>query len=128
MDARHESFKQDVINHLLTLVNQYVAEQTDHLVADSDCLAEISHLCEPIYDYVGIDVDVHNILSKHNLLSIDVVLFPHVDDPEASQSLSEAGFKKLIAQIKLALTSNTSSSGNNTLKTNILNILAEYKL
>src|SRR5690349_21323472 len=100
MDSRHESFKEGLLNQLITIINNYIKDNTDELVIDHHTLIEISDICKRIYRYLGVEVDINGILSKHNLLSIDVVLFPHIPDPESRKILNESDFQTLMTEIK----------------------------
>src|SRR6185437_13346232 len=103
MDVRHQSFKEALLNQIITTINKYINENVDSLLENKSLQSEIKYICKHIYDYLTIPVDIDGILSKHNLLSIDVVLFPIISDPEANRILNNGDFKKLINEIKLTL-------------------------
>lgn len=100
MDSRHESLKEGFLNHLIMAINTYMVDNLDSIVEDKTIQDEISEICKHIYAYLDIDVDTDNILSKHNLLSKDLVLFPCIPDPEANKILGDEAFMQLIQTIK----------------------------
>ena len=100
MDSRHESLKEGFLNHVIMTINTFMMDNLDLLVTNKNLRDEIANICKHIYSYLDIDVDTDNILSKHNLLSKDVVLFPCIPDPEANKILGEDDFRKLIQVIK----------------------------
>ena len=101
MDPRHESYKECLLNHLITSINTYIKNNTDTLVTDTQLQKKIIAICTHIYQYLGVYVDTNHIVDKKNLLSIDVVLFPTITDPEAEKILTSLDFEKLIEEIKL---------------------------
>lgn len=121
MDTRHESIKEGFANHIILTINNYILNNIDTLVSDKILQNELIDICERIYLYLGMEVDCENILSNHNLLSKDVVVFPHATDPEASKILNDIDFEKLIHAIK-----NTLQQFKNTdLKDKLLDIVSE---
>jgi len=103
MDSRHESYKQEVLNQLISVINAYIKDNTDNVVVDYVVQTQIKEICKSIYQYVGAEIDIDGILSKKNLLSIDVVLLPMVADPEATVVLTQSDFAKVVEKIKLIL-------------------------
>src|SRR5262245_46088474 len=81
MDSRHELFIQELLNQLITTINQYIIEKTDDLLIHQVAIDEIKEIAFSIFNYLPMDVDVEGILTKKNLLSIDIVAFPHIDEP-----------------------------------------------
>ncbi len=94
MDARHEPFQQEILNQLITTINIYIKNNTDKLVITATLHKAIKDICRHIYLYSKRDVDVDGILSKHNLLSIDVVFFPLV--VVENNILSDTDFNQLM--------------------------------
>jgi len=127
MDSRHESLKEGCLNHLIMAINDYMTDNIDALMEDSILLEEMIEICNRIYLYLGVKVDTENILSKHNLLSTDVVLFPYVPDPEGNKILNDADFKKLIAGIKKIISEPTMHA-DGVLRNKILHVMDEYEL
>lgn len=122
MDSRHESFKEALLNKIITLINVYIQNHTDQYIENTLLQTQIHRICQQIYQYLGMQVDVSGVLSKHNLLSVDVVLFPLIADTESNQILSDQGFKKLMEDIRQLLQDN-----NLSLQKNILALLDEYQ-
>lgn len=123
MDCRHESLKEGLLNHLITTINTYMLENIDTLVIDETLLHELAAICQAIYRYLGVSVDTSNILSRHNLLSKDVVVFPEVPDPEANKILSNADFGHLIFAIQ-----QIAEKKDDVLSERILRVIDEYQL
>jgi hypothetical protein len=131
MDVRHQSFKEALINQIITIINKYINENIDSLLKNESLQSEIKYICKHIYDYLNIPVDIDGILSKHNLLSIDVVMLPLVTDPEANRILNNGDFKKLINEIKLTLINQKNikeTAHNSFIRKNILNLFNENQL
>lgn len=129
MDSRHESFKQGLLNHLIIAINTYIQNNTDSFIGDEYVQNNIAKICDQIYHFFGVTVDIYGVLSKHNLLSIDVVLFPTVSDPEASKILKESDFIKLIEHIEVITTSHqTDTPAQSVFKQIIKNALQEYQM
>lgn len=99
MDPRHQSFKQGLLNELIGLINDYMHDHVDQLVQNEVLLIYLREICRLIYSYLDLKVDVEGILSRKNLLSIDMVLLPLATDPEAIKVLKDDDFFKLIEQL-----------------------------
>ncbi len=99
MDARHEPLQQEILNQLISKMNDYIKDNIDELVSNKILQDQIKAICKLIYYYSKLEVDIDGILSKHNLLSTDVVFFPAISEIENQISL-EDDFAKLIAMIK----------------------------
>lgn len=125
MDPRHESLKEGFLNHVIMTINSYILDNIDTLVKDKTLHDELLHICKRIYHYLDVDVDSENILSNHNLLSKDVVVFPNIPDPEANKILDDADFEKLILEIK-KLVEQKSSDG--IINKHIMRVIEEYEL
>lgn len=80
MDVRHESFDQEVFNQLITIINKYLTENIDGILNYPPALNLIKEVTKTIFNDLHMDIDVDEIVAKKNLLSIDVVVFPHIDD------------------------------------------------
>jgi|GEM_PF-5346697 hypothetical protein len=129
MDSRHESFKEGLLNHLINVINGFVQANTDSILANELLCGKISDICERIYEYLGVNIDIEDILSKHNLLSIDVVLFPTIADPEAGKILRETDFRNLISEIRLITQINDSlSPSDDLLRKEINNALHDFTI
>lgn len=129
MDPRHEPLKEAFLNHLITTINFYIQQHLNDLVNHPDVIHEIDCIAREIYRYLGIKVDVEAILSRHNLLSIDVVLFPSVADTEANKILTDEAFKKLVSEIKLILKQHRDFlTVNKDLENNVSHLFQEYEL
>jgi len=126
MDPRHESLKQAVLNHLIQSINQYLIDHTDQLVKNEFVLNEIAAITKPIYHYLGMNINSDEILSKHNLLSIDVVLFPIATDPEADKKLNDAEFGNLISMLSKKLQLKSNSSLQQDLQNNLSNAINAF--
>src|SRR5260221_13698472 len=100
MDPRHESIKEGFLNHLIMTINTYMLDNIDLVVQDQNLHDEMMDICKQVYAYLDVNVDTENILSRHNLLSKDVVVFPNIPDPESNKILNDSGFEKLIHEIK----------------------------
>jgi hypothetical protein len=128
MDSRHESLKEEFANHVIMTINTYMTNNIDTLVEDNILKNKLTDICKRIYFYLGVNVDVINILSNHNLLSTDVVVFPGVPDPEGSKILNDDEFEKLMDAIKNILNHKKKLSDNGILKKQIFTIIDEYAL
>ena len=126
MDPRHESLKEGFLNHVIMTINNYILDNIDLIVQDQTLHDEMMTICARIYTYLDVNVDTENILSKHNLLSKDVVVFPNVPDPEANKILNDSDFEKLISEIKNLVQQETADEGR--LKKHILRVIEEYEL
>lgn len=100
MDPRHESLKRAALTQLIIVINHYIQHNIDDIFASDVIYNEVQGICKSIYTFIGIEVDVDTILSKQNLLSIDMVLFPHLDDIVESQ-FEVNDFNHLINTIKI---------------------------
>lgn len=98
MDARHETFQQEILNQVISTINQYIKNNTDDLLLDNILQDQIKEISKHIYLYSKIAVDVEGILSKHNLLSIDVVLFPLILDVN-DEVFINSDFEQLLTTI-----------------------------
>ncbi len=103
MDPRHESLEREILNQLIMIVNRYIEENIDDLLNDEIIQREIKTICKMIYGFVGMNIDVDGFLSKHNLLSIDVVLFPLLANVAESRFHSSEKFPDLIAHLKMLI-------------------------
>ncbi len=125
MDPRHESLKEGFINHIIMTINIYMQENIDSLVQDESSLNEMMYICKQIYSYLDVKVDTDNILSRHNLLSKDVVTFPCIPDQEANKIFRDDAFDQLLLKIKLLLEENTHDER---LRKQLLRVIEEYEL
>jgi hypothetical protein len=127
MDSRHESLKEGFLNHLIVTINTYMVDNIDSFIVDEPLQTELRDICKRIYHYLGVDVDTENILSKHNLLSKDVVVFPAVPDPEGSKILKDDEFNHLIILIKKSMEIKAETNDDR-LRKQILHVIDEYEL
>ncbi|MBX3708785.1 MAG: hypothetical protein KIT56_08605 [Gammaproteobacteria bacterium] len=129
MDPRHESFQEELLNQLITIINCYLKNNIDTIVVNQRLQDQIKNICNKIYPYLGLKVDVDGILSKHNLLSIDVVFFPKVTDPEANKIFREDAFLTLIDEIYSIINEkHTLLSHDLMLSREIINLLQTHEL
>lgn len=126
MDPRHESQKQAVLNHLIQSINTYLIDHTDQLVKNEFVLNEISGITKSIYHYLGMNIDSDEILSKHNLLSIDVVLFPTATDPEADKKFNDAEFANLMSMLSKKLQMKPESQLQQDFQNNLSNVINAF--
>jgi len=101
MDPRHESPERAALTQLIILINHYIQNNIDDIFANEMIYQEIKGICETIYFFLGVEVDVETILSKQNLLSIDMVLFPHLNDVTENKFHQSKEFNQVITTIKL---------------------------
>lgn len=128
MDTRHESLKEGMLNHIITTVNAYIQSNTDTLVTNPVMRSTLQDICRRIYAYLGVNVDVSDILSKKNLLSIDTVMLPIIPDPEGNRILNDTGFMMLMKEIENHIHKlKDSHSGDGLLRKNLSEIVDEYK-
>lgn len=115
MDPRHELFEQELLNQFITLINHYMTQYTDDLLHNQTFLDEIKELAHAIFDYLQSSTDVEEILAKKNLLSIDVVTFPHLDDPthDIFKVNDKQGLMEFIEKIHLITKKYATSSKKN---------------
>lgn len=107
MDSRHESYKELLLNQLVSKINTFVKANTDNIVSNPVLHKQLKQMTHCIYKYLGAssNVDTESILSKHNLLSIDVVLFPLVHEATANKILNEAEFEHLMSHLQYIIDS-----------------------
>lgn len=79
MDPRHQSIAQETLNELVDLINKYVRDSTDEVLAKQELHNDMRKISKYIYQYADMKVDVDGILSTKNILSIDTVLLPNLD-------------------------------------------------
>jgi hypothetical protein len=128
MDSRHESLREGLLNHFIHILNAYIASDTDTLVEDDSLRHAIQSMCHQIYQFFGEAVDVDGILSKHNLLSIDVVLLPLIPDPEPSTLLKKTEFSNFVNEMEMNINQlNDTSLHCIHLKTNLTQVLNDYR-
>ncbi|VVC75792.1 hypothetical protein AQUSIP_10890 [Aquicella siphonis] len=125
MDPRHESFKQGLLNHVISTINSYMKDNMDAFVASETSQEKARKICKHIYQYLGVAVDVDGIISKHNLLSIDVVMLPVVDDPEARKILKQDTFLALLEHIH-GILQQPASPQDDELSMRIHEVLTQY--
>lgn len=126
MDPRHESYKQGMLNHIINTINVYMKDHTDTFVVNDSAQEKIKHICKQIYRYLGVRVDVDGVISRHNLLSIDVVTLPVVEDPEAQRILKQDDFVRLIEDIYAGLNKMNGVSAEDELYARIRHVVEEY--
>lgn len=80
MDPRHESLSQEMLNQFIHLMNNYVRQNTDEVVTHDRLREDMKRMALYIYDYAHMRVDVEAMLSKKNLLSVDIVPLPSVNE------------------------------------------------
>lgn len=80
MDSRHESLEQEILNELIDLINGYVRDNLDDVLTDERLNQDIKKVAQYVYDYARLYIDLDSMLSKKNLLSIDVVPFPKIEE------------------------------------------------
>jgi len=80
MDSRHQSIEQELLNNLVYTINHYIVDNIDDFIEQDDLQAEFKEISFHIYAYAKQWVDIEGIFSKKNLLSIDTVLLPEVDE------------------------------------------------
>lgn len=97
MDPRHESRAQEILNQIIELINQLLRETPADVISNPD-IKTIAHL---IYDYAQMKVDVDDTLAKHNLLSVDMVLLPHIE--ELITNVSIKPFSQFFASVETVL-------------------------
>jgi hypothetical protein len=112
MDSRYEPFPQEILNQLISIINTLIQENTDDLLMNEVLRDRVKKIGEYIYLYTEHDVDVSGILSKHNLLSIDVVLFPLIYEIANHVTLVD-NFDELISRIKSLISQENSSKSLN---------------
>ena len=80
MDPRHESKEQLIINKIITLVNQFLMQQSTLLYTNFSIFQIIRDLTMHLYHFAELSIDVDSVLAKRNLLSLDAVLFPTITE------------------------------------------------
>lgn len=126
MDPRHESFKQGLLNHIINTINLYIRDNTDAIVQSPFLLNAVRGICKRIYAYLGVPVDVDEIISRQNLLSIDVVMLPAVEDPEAGKILNEDDFLHLLEYIHEELQRSALAAHHDKLSDCIHDVLTQH--
>lgn len=96
MDPRHESLEQELLNDLINLLNQYIQEQTDELLEKPELCKELKEIADYIYSHVKLNVEVDEIFSKKNFLSIDIVPLPFLGEEMLMQAHSPKDPQKII--------------------------------
>ncbi|OGT63007.1 MAG: hypothetical protein A3E85_04900 [Gammaproteobacteria bacterium RIFCSPHIGHO2_12_FULL_45_12] len=80
MDARHQSVAEETLNQLVNFMNQYLQTEMDQVLAIRELHTDMRKILKYIYQYAKLEVDVDAILSKQNLLSVDRVGLPRLDN------------------------------------------------
>lgn len=105
MDPRHQSSDEYIFNEIIAAVNHYITDHVDYLcdMRNKKIRRYIKQVCQSVYEYAGVSVDIDAILAKKNLLSIDVVLFPYVRDEDFTKKHDHRMYMQVVRQIiKLA--------------------------
>lgn len=80
MDSRHESLEQETLNELIDLINVYLRDNIDDVLTDERLNHDIREVAQYIYEYARYPINLGSMLSRKNLLSIDVVPLPKIDE------------------------------------------------
>ena len=96
MDPRHEPIKQEILNQLIAAINLYLKENTDTFLQNSVLQQQLKKICQAIYACLKVPLQIEEIFSAKNLLSIDVVYLPEIRDALDKQALQQDIFLSLM--------------------------------
>jgi hypothetical protein len=113
VDSRHESLDQEVLNHLICCINNYVKNNLDEIVVNDHLLNEMKIISQYIYGYVQMPLDLEHLFSKKNFLSIDIVFLPLIDEVNNE---NQHNLRMLIANISSTINGKGSSGFYNDIK------------
>lgn len=119
MDSRHESLQQQTLNHLINVFNNYISQNIDTFLQKDELHNDVKEMAKTIYHCAGKQVEVELILAKENLLSIDRVPLPIIDE----MLPNEEDFLKLLGEIKSV---SEKQNGDPDLRKSLVDILMDF--
>lgn len=130
MDSRHETLDQEILNRFIHYLNQFIANNVDEILIQAWLANDIKRISQHIYDYAQIEVDIVNLLAKKNLLSIDLVQLPMIDDATLCRvERKNSDFSKMLNEIQfLILKKNNIDMGRHHFYAGLQQILSDYHL
>ena len=84
MDPRHETKMQVVLNHIISNINDYVTSHIDFVLNHPTLDRNLIKIIEWIETFSGQEIEAEALLSRQNLLSVDRVLIPHIEELNVS--------------------------------------------
>lgn len=107
MDSRHESFEQETMNQCIELMNDYICKNTDELASKESLREDMRIISQYIYHFSHLPVDVDAVFSKKNLLSVDIISLPLIEEMIGDVK----NFPVMIKNIKLIIAKRNRNDG-----------------
>jgi len=125
MDSRHITLAQQISNEIIKFINRYVQDNTDDILLQHDLVEDIKDISKCLYEYADMTVDVENIFSKKNMLSIDTVFLPYIEEGNSYKQQNTMDYVEFIEHVKSHV-SDRESEGNDEFYDQIFKILSRY--
>jgi hypothetical protein len=125
MDARHITLAQQISNEIIQFINRYVQDNTDDILSQHDLLEDLKEISKCLYEYADMTVDVESIFSKRNILSIDTVFLPHIEEGNLYKQRNTVDYMEFIEHVKSHV-SDRESEGNDDFYDHVFKILSRH--